>query len=124
MKAFQDLTAAVDSAGMCLFTTFALGAPAIAAQISGATGLDFTPEALVAAGERIYNLERMYNMSVGFTEADDRLPERMLNSPITAGPMKGSVSRLMEMLPRYYEARGWDERGVPTEEKLAALGLK
>ncbi len=124
VKAFQDLTAAVDSAGMCLFTTFALGAPAIAAQISGATGLDFTPEALVAAGERIYNLERMYNMSVGFTEADDRLPERMLNSPITAGPMKGSVSRLMEMLPRYYEARGWDERGVPTEEKLAALGLK
>ncbi len=124
VKAFQDLTSAVDSAGMCLFTTFALGAPAIAAQISGASGIDFTPEEIVLSGERVYNLERMYNMKVGFTKADDSLPERMMKDPIPAGPMKGHVSRLDEMLPEYYAVRGWDENGVPTDEKLSELGLK
>ncbi len=123
VKGFQDLTAAVDSAGMCLFTTFALGAAPIAAQISGAAGIEITPEELVAAGERIYNMERMYNMSVGFTAADDTLPERMLKDPIKAGPMEGKISRLPEMLPHYYEARGWDVNGVPTPEKLESLGL-
>ena len=124
VKAFQDLTSAVDSAGMCLFTTFALGAPAIAAQISGATGIDYTPDDIVLAGERVYNMERMYNINVGFTKADDTLPDRMLHEPIPSGPMKGHVSRLDEMLPEYYAARGWDENGVPTEAKLQELGLK
>ena len=123
VKAFQDLTSAVDAAGICLFTTFALGAPAIAAQLTGATGIEYSAEDVVLIGERIYNMERLYNLSVGFTSADDTLPERMLKDPIKAGPMKGHVSRLPEMLPRYYEARGWDENGVPTQEKLAALGL-
>ena len=124
VKAFQDLTSAVDSAGMCLFTTFALGAPAIAAQISGATGVEYTPEDIAAVGERVYNMERMYNINVGFTKADDTLPDRMLHEPIPSGPMKGHVSRLDEMLPEYYAARGWDENGVPTEAKLQELGLK
>ena len=124
VKAFQDLTSAVDSAGMCLFTTFDLGAPAIAAQISGATGVDYTPEDIAAVGERVYNMERMYNINVGFTKADDTLPDRMLHEPIPSGPMKGHVSRLDEMLPEYYAARGWDENGVPTEAKLQELGLK
>lgn len=124
VKAFQDLTAAVDASGMCLFTTFALGADAIAGQMAGATGLDYTGDEVVQAGERIYNLERMYNMNVGFTKADDTLPPRMLSEPIPAGPQKGKVSRLQEMLPLYYEARGWDEDGIPTDEKLAELGLK
>ena len=124
VKAFQDLTSAVDSAGMCLFTTFALGAPAIAAQISGATGVDYTPEDIAAVGERVYNMERMYNINVGFTKADDTLPDRMLHEPVPSGPMKGHVSRLDEMLPEYYAARGWDENGVPTEAKLQELGLK
>ena len=108
---------------MCLFSTFALGAAPIAAQISGASGIEFTPDDVVAAGERIYNMERMYNLSVGFTAADDTLPERMFNDPVKAGPMKGNVSRVPEMLPHYYEARGWDENGVPTQEKLESLPL-
>lgn len=124
VKGFQDLTAAVDSAGMCLFTTFALGAPAIAAEISGASGIDFTPEEIVQAGERIYNMERMYNISVGFTSADDVLPERMINDPIKAGPMVGRVSHVPEMLPHYYAARGWDSNGIPTPDRLKLLGLE
>lgn len=124
VKGFQDLTAAVDSAGMCLFTTFALGAPAIADEITGASGIEFSGDEVALAGERIYNLERLYNLSVGYTKADDTLPARMFNDPISSGPMKGNVSRVPEMLPHYYEARGWDENGVPTPERLEALGLR
>ena len=69
-------------------------------------------------------MEHMYNINVGFTKADDTLPDRMLHEPIPSGPMKGHVSRLDEMLPEYYAARGWDENGVPTEAKLQELGLK
>ena len=101
-----------DSAGMCLFSTFALGGGSYCCTDIGASGIEFTPDDVVAAGERIYNMERMYNLSVGFTAADDTLPERMFNDPVKAGPMKGNVSRVPEMLPHYYEARGWDENGT------------
>ena len=53
----------------------------------------------------------------------DTLPPRLLNEPIPTGPAKGKVSRLPEMLPGYYAVRGWDESGVPTDEKLQELGL-
>ena len=74
-------------------------------------------------GERIWNLERLFNLKAGFSSADDTLPPRLLGDPMPEGPHKGRVSRVPEMLPRYYEARGWDARGVPTPEKLAELGL-
>ena len=123
VKTFQDLTAAVDSAGICLFTTFAFGAPQIADELRAAMGFDYTVEELMQAGERIWNLERQFNLKAGFTKKDDTLPPRLLKEPIKFGPMKGNVSRLEEMLPRYYEARGWDEEGRPTREKLAELDL-
>ena len=123
VKGFQDLTAAVDSAGMCLFTTFALGADSIAEQLAAATGVDFSGDDLVAVGERIWNLERVFNNTAGFTEKDDHLPKRMYDSPLPDGAMKGHVSRVPEMLPEYYKARGWDEKGVPSNDKLAQLGI-
>lgn len=122
-KTFQDLTAAVDSAGICLFLTFAIGAPEIAAQLSAATGVDYTVDEIMKAGERIWNMERLFNLANGFTKEDDTLPPRLLNEPIKVGPCKGSVSRLPEMLPEYYQARGWDAEGRPTPEKLQELGL-
>ncbi|TLN19717.1 hypothetical protein FDZ74_05915, partial [bacterium] len=60
---------------------------------------------------------------VGMSGKDDTLPERLLKDPIPAGPSKGEVNHLDQMLPKYYEIRGWDETGVPTPEKLAALHL-
>jgi aldehyde:ferredoxin oxidoreductase len=125
VKAFQDLTAAVDSCGMCLFTTFALGADPIAAQLAAATGVPYTGDELVKIGERVWNLEKLYNLRAGFTKKDDVLPTRMTGAePVPAGPMKGSVSHVPEMLGHYYEVRGWDSEGVPTKKKLEALGLK
>ncbi|MDY0095821.1 MAG: aldehyde ferredoxin oxidoreductase family protein [Candidatus Vecturithrix sp.] len=123
LKGMQDATAVVDSAGVCLFTTFGLGVKEIAAQLSAVTGLDYTEESLMECGDRIYNLERLLNLKAGLTKNDDSLPPRILNEPIPTGPKKGKVSRLPEMLPAYYKTRGWDENGVPTEKKLKALGL-
>lgn len=120
---FQDLTAAIDSSGVCLFTTFGLGAPEIAAQLAANTGLDYTADSIVKIGERINNLERMFNLNAGFTSADDTLPPRLLNDPVPSGPSKGEISHLKEMLPAYYKARGWDGDGIPTKEKMSDLGL-
>jgi aldehyde:ferredoxin oxidoreductase len=123
LKIFQDLTAALDSAGICLFTTFGLGGKEVAEQLAAITGVDYTEENVMVCGDRIYNLERLFNLKAGLSKADDTLPPRLLNDPIPAGPMKGKVSRLGEMLPGYYAVRGWDENGVPSKKKLKELGL-
>jgi aldehyde:ferredoxin oxidoreductase len=122
-KIFQDLTAVVDSAGICLFTTFAQGAKEIAEQLAAVTGMDYTEENVMVCGDRIYNLERLFNLKAGLNKTDDTLPPRLLNDSIPMGPMKGKVSRLAEMLPGYYAVRGWDENGVPSKKKLKELGL-
>jgi len=123
LKIFQDLTAVVDSAGLCLFITFGIGLPEIAEQYRTATGVDITDEDLLKAGDRIWNLEKLFNLKAGFSKADDTLPSRLLNEPMKGGPHQGNVNRLDMMLPQYYAGRGWDENGVPTEAKLAELGL-
>jgi len=123
LKIFQDLTAAVDSAGICLFTTFGLGGKEVAEQLTAITGVEYDEAKVMQCGERIYNLEKMFNVKAGFTKDDDMLPPRLLKEPIPAGPMKGKVARAPEMLPKYYNLRGWDENGVPTKGKLKELGL-
>jgi aldehyde:ferredoxin oxidoreductase len=121
--AFQNLTAVVDSSGLCLFNTFGFGAEEILDLLNAATGCGYTMESMLAAGERIWNLERLFNFEAGLSGADDTLPPRMLSEPIPEGPMAGKVCRLDEMLPEYYELRGWTADGTPTEEKLVQLGL-
>jgi len=123
VKAFQDATAAVDSMGLCVFTTFALTlddfAPMVDADLEG----DWSAETLLLAGERIWNMERKFNNDAGFTAADDKLPERLLKEAAKTGPAAGKVSELGKMLPEYYELRGWTPEGVPSNETLSRLDL-
>ena len=121
-KIFQDLTSVIDSMGTCLFTSFALGAPEYAALLNAATGTEWTPEQLLEIGERIFNIERMFNKAAGMKPEDDRLPKRLLEEPISNGPSKGMVSKLPLTLPEYYAARGW-VNAFPTDETLKKLGL-
>lgn len=121
-KIFQDLTAVIDSSGMCLFTSFAIGAPEYASLVNAATGTTYSPEELLVVGERIYNIERLFNKEAGMKAEDDTLPKRILNEPISSGPSKGSLSKLHITLPEYYQARGW-VNAFPTEETLRRLGL-
>ena len=123
VKAFQDATAAFDSSGLCVFTTFAWGLADLAPQLQGAIGEQYTTEELEKIGERIWNLEREFNNAAGFTKADDSLPKRLLTEAAKTGPAKGKVSMLPEMLPIYYEARGWDTEGRPTAATRERLGL-
>ena len=123
LKIFQDLTSALSASGTCLFASFAIGADEIGAQLKAVTGEDYTTERVMEIGEAIYNLEKIFNIKNGYTKEDDNLPPRLLNDPIPAGPSKGEVSHLPDMLPLYYEVRGWDENGVPTKEKLEKLGI-
>lgn len=123
VKAFQDATAAVDSAGICLFTTFAWSLEDIAPQVDGACEGEWTVDSMLEAGERIWNMERQFNLAAGFTGKDDTLPKRLLKDAAKTGPAKGLVSGLDKMLPEYYEVRGWSADGVPTSETLGRLGL-
>ncbi len=123
VKGFQDLTAVIDSLGLCLFTSFALGADDYRDMFNAAVGRDLTTEQLWKTGDRIWNLERMFNLKAGVGPDQDRLPRRLVSEPIPSGPAKGQVHRLPELLPEYYKERGWNEQGLPTEEKLAELAI-
>jgi aldehyde:ferredoxin oxidoreductase len=123
VKAFQDATALVDSSGLCLFTTFAWGMDNIAPQIDAACEGDWSVERCLEAGERIWNLERQFNNDAGFTSDDDKLPKRLLEEVIKSGPTEGQVNRLGDMLPKYYEIRGWTENGEITDETRQRLSL-
>ena len=121
-KIFQDLTAVIDSMGLCLFSSFALGAPEYTALLNAGTGTNYTPEELLTVGERIYNIERLFNKAAGMKPEDDRLPKRLTEEPISDGPSKGQISQIHVTLPQYYEVRGW-ENAFPTKETLERLGL-
>ena len=123
-KIFQDATSTVDATGLCQFLTFGVGLEEMLPQLAAATGVDYTLEELMTIGERIWNLERRWNERSGMTGAEDTLPKRILAEPLPSGPAKGKVNRLGEMLPEYYELRGWDKDGKITPEKLKELGLE
>lgn len=123
VKAFQDATAAFDSSGLCVFTTFAWGVADLAPQLQAACNEEFTTEELEKIGERIWNMEREFNNAAGFTSKDDSLPKRLLTEAAKTGASKGMVSKLPEMLPKYYAARGWDPEGRPTAATKARLSL-
>lgn len=122
VKDTQDLTAVIDSLGMCLFTSFALGAPEYRDLFYAATGHDLSVEEIMETGERIYNVERLFNMEAGMDPSEDKLPDRLLNEPIPEGPSKGMVSNFDDMLPDYYAVRGWKD-AFPTQETLERLNI-
>jgi len=120
----QHYKAVLDAVGLCQYIIFGkVEAEHIVPLLNAATGMDYTVESLMRAGERIWNLERLFNLAAGLGAKDDTLPRRLLEQPLLTGTSEGQVSRLSEMLPEYYQLRGWDDNGVPTEEKLAELGL-
>lgn len=121
LKLFQDLTALCDATGICLFTTFGIGLGEIAGMYREAVGSDETDAEILLKGERIWNLEKKFNIAAGVEK--DTLPPRLLREKLPEGPAAGKVNELYTMLREYYAARGWSEEGIPGAEKLAELGL-
>ena len=123
VKAFQDATAAVDSSGLCVFTTFAWTLDDISPQIDAACDGDWSTDTLLEVGERIWNLERDFNLRAGLTGKDDTLPKRLRKDAANVGPAAGRVNELDTMLPEYYALRGWTPSGELTDSTRERLGL-
>ncbi|MBI4786429.1 MAG: aldehyde ferredoxin oxidoreductase family protein [Chloroflexi bacterium] len=120
----QNTAAAIDSLVVCKFTHMAVAEEYFARVLSAVSGIEFSTGDLVRVGERVWNLERLYNLREGFTCADDSLPARLLREPLADGPSKGWVNQLEPMLAEYYRARGWDAQGVPGRAKLKEIQLE
>jgi len=127
VKEREDLWAVVESLILCKFIRGVLSTYDKFAELyTLVTGIKMTPEQLQKAGERIYNLEKAYNVREGWTKKDDYPPPRVMKDPILDGVAKGSLVTKKEfelMLNAYFEARGWNSNGIPTKEKLTELGL-
>src|SRR5262245_113671 len=128
--ASQHFTAVDDSLVMCRFTSergFGLFLnEAYAGLLSAVTGWTVDVPELARMGERIVNLERLFNVREGIRRKDDVLPWKVMHEPIPDGPSAGmycTPEELDAMLDAYYALRGWDADGVPTRERLSALGL-
>ncbi|HEV8673483.1 MAG TPA: aldehyde ferredoxin oxidoreductase family protein [Methylomirabilota bacterium] len=126
----QHFTAVDDSLVMCRFTSergFGLFVnDTYAGLVSAVTGWDMDAAELERVGERIVNVERLFNVREGVRRNDDVLPWRVMHEPIPDGPSAGMYcppAELSGMLDAYYALRGWDAEGVPTRERLAALDL-
>lgn len=122
VKRSQERNAYLDSLIVCKFSSFALGEEYYSRFLKAVTGIDYTVGELHKIGERIYNLERMFNISNGFSRDDDRLPERF-NKPLPKGASSGNVFDMEKMLDDYYKAMDWDKEGKPNEKKLDELNL-
>jgi aldehyde:ferredoxin oxidoreductase len=130
-KAYQDLSAAIDAAGLCIFfavrnlagKTLDVPPTGILEYLNAATGADYTLGDLIQASERIITAERQFLVRAGMSRKDDTLPRRLTHDPMPTGPAEGKVCHLEEMLEEYYREQNWTEDGIPTEERLAALGL-
>ncbi|MEW6227872.1 MAG: aldehyde ferredoxin oxidoreductase family protein [Bacillota bacterium] len=120
----QNSFSILDSLSVCKFASFAIGDEFFARLLTAATGVKYSAQDLQIAGERIWNLERLYNLREGFSRKDDTLPGRILSEPVPSGPTAGQVVDLGAMLDEYYRSRGWDQNGVPTRRKLVQLGLE
>jgi aldehyde:ferredoxin oxidoreductase len=120
----QHLMGMFDSLVACKFGLFGgLTVDPLIEAVRCVTGWkDFDRKSFFLAGERIFNLKRLYNNRLGLTAADDRLPKRYRHEP-KGGGTKDHLPPLEEMLREYYRLRGWDEGGRPRPEKLRELGL-
>ncbi len=120
----QHDMAFIDSTGLCCFpAACGWGMEEYLALVNAACEQHWDMNQIQLMGERIWNLERLFNIKSGLGKKDDTLPKRILEEPADSGTAKGQVCKLDEMLPEYYQLRGWDEEGVPTANTLQRLGL-
>ena len=120
----QNEVAFIDSSGLCLFPGgCGWTIHDYLELVNASCETDWTLQQVQTIGERIWNMERLFNIKAGFGKKDDTLPPRILQEPANFGTAKGLVCRLDEMLPEYYQLRGWNEDGEPNSDTLLRLGL-
>jgi len=128
-KVLQDGLIVPDILNTCKFFMYAgLYVDHLAEILSALTGWDIGGRELLKVGERVFNLQRMFNIREGFSRKDDVIPERVKMKPafgMYADEERCAIKDFDGMLEEYYEARGWDiKTGKPSSEKLRELGLE
>jgi aldehyde:ferredoxin oxidoreductase len=120
----QNLMSLFDSLKLCKFLLYG-GAKLthIMEWFNAVTGWEISQTEFLRAGERIYNLKRMYDVACGITRRDDTVPTRMLEQKRGEGESADNLPPFVQVLDEYYKYRGWDEFGVPSKQKLQELGL-
>lgn len=123
----QDYLAALDAFVKCDFGQYGITCDTYLEMFKNATGITYTEEELLQLGERIWNQVKLFNLREGFTRKDDRLPRRFFEQPLPTGEHKGSAlneQEMQQLLDEYYELRGWNEEGIPSDSKLRELELQ
>jgi len=126
VKSIQDRVNAIFTLVSCRFHEFVTPPELYPRFVAAATGRSLTLAEFERLGERIWNLEKLFNLGAGHTRADDSLPDRCFE-PIRGPASEGAVidrARFEAMLEEYYTVRGWDRDGVPTAGKLRELGIE
>ncbi len=121
---YQDTTSVMDSLGLCNWILMGLKFKNLVPLVNSCLGTKYTDEDLISIGERIWNLERLFNLKAGYTGSDDALPIRFTEELLSDEDGEGQISRVGEMITEYYSLRGWSEQGEPLPEKLKSLGLE
>jgi len=127
LKAMEDLMTLYDVTGVCKFTRGIMYEEGIRELVNAVTGFDLSNSEIMAAGERVYNLSKAFNVREGFSREDDSLPRRVIEEEVPDGPSQGeSIDRekFERELDRYYTVRGWDEAGIPLKNTLKELDLR
>lgn len=124
VKRIHDMVAVGDSTVLCAFGSVGVTSKDTVALLLATTGITWEEKDIFAVGERILNVERLFNVREGMRRKDDTLPQRFLTEPMPSGPSKDQVVDLQPMIDEYYKARGWDEQGIPTQDKLRELRLE
>jgi len=120
----QNDTAFIDSSGLCLFPGgCGWTIDDYLELVNGCCETNWTLDDVQTIGERIWNMEKIFNLKAGLSKKDDTLPKRILEEPADVGTAKGLVCKLSDMLPEYYQLRGWNEDGEPNADTLKRLGL-
>lgn len=127
VKILQDGCVIPDVIGTCKFYMYmGLDLDIYARILSAVTGQNFSGRDLLTVGERVNNLQRLFNIREGFARKDDYLPQRVLQVPAFGNYSRAencSVKNYDAMLDEYYLARGWDSNGIPSASKLKELGI-
>jgi aldehyde:ferredoxin oxidoreductase len=121
VKYKQDLVAALDAMTICAFSSYAYDDADYATALQLLTGeSSWNADSFIAAGERIFSLERQYNADCGFGPENDTLPDRFTKEPVHCGQHEGKVCDLQPMLSEYYKLRGWTNGNVDPAQKISA----
>jgi aldehyde:ferredoxin oxidoreductase len=126
VKSGEDLTTVYDIYGVCKFSRYVYFLEGFKDIQNSITGCEKKDSDIMLMGERVYNLQKMFNVREGLDRKDDTLPYRMTHEKIPKGASQGAIleeTELRHLLDQYYMARGWSKNGIPTRAKLASLDL-